>query len=664
MRYRKPPGILPVIAALLALGTGVAPAMATDDQFVPGAAGTTATPGQEESSLYYRKPGDFFLGYRWPSEKDALQAAEYVDPHSSLTFGLDLLSCPLPYRYHLNTEFLSKHDFYSDAGFAYKDLVLFRDILVGVHHNLNHLDYQHAGEPPELTYSDRDPGDLYYTDLTSNLFSLRFKAPDFPFHTFINDRYVSQEGRIQQRFLLGNFSQLDKTTAARDIDWESNDVKLGANSHLGPVEMEYAYDQARFQPGDNNILYDAYPDSTARPGDVYPHNVVPETESSAHSVKLHSSYTGGLVTAATLSNLYQKNNYSQTESTTWKGAFDCSWIIRPTVGLFFKYRHRNVDMDAPDTVILAGLGNTLHYPVREAVSYSNDIFSLTSRYRLWPGLSLLGTYEFSYLERKNVAEWPVLPGQTNIHTLTFTADAVPLDKVKVKASCEYKNYENPSYNNTPDHVGKLKLTTTYTPSPGLNLFLYYLLAVTDRDSLYYLNNSPRVLLEFGERDGRSDQILASVTKALSPMASLTASWFYQRFEVTQSLAFGRRLIDGTGGDLPFIDPEVPNADESNSFSLALNTTPLPGLSLSVDVTYTIFEGNTGYDDIVGNAPFDLASFSALKANETVFSVNIAKKIRQNLEVGLRSYLGLYDDRAYGVLDGKELTTICTLKRYF
>ncbi len=664
MRYQKLPGILQVFAAVLALGNGVAPAMATGDLLTPGAAGITATPGAEEPYLYYREPGDFFLGYRWPSETDALQAAEYVDPHSSLTFGLDLLSCPLPYRYHLNTEFLSQHDFYGDAGFAYKDLVLFRDILVGVHHNLHHLDFRHVGEPPELTYADRDPDDLYYTDLTSNLLSLRFKAPDFPFHTFINDRYVSQEGRIQQRFLLGNFSQLDKTTVSRDIDWESNDVMLGANSHLGPMEMEYAYDRAKFQPGANNILYDTYPDSTVRAGDVYPHSVVPETESSAHSVKLHSSYTGGLVTSATLGNLFQKNNYSQTESTTWKGAFDCSWINKPNVGLFFKYRHRNVDMDAPATVTLAGLANTLHYPVREAVSYSNDTFSLTSRYRLWPGLSLLGAYDFSYLERKNVAEWPVLPGQTKIHTLTFAADGRPLDKVKVKASYEFKKYENPDYNNTPDQTGKLKLTTTYTPSPGLNLSLYYLLAVTERDSLSYLNNSPLVLLEFGERDGRNDQILASVTKSLSSITSLTASWFYQRFAVTQSLAFGRRLIDGTGGDLPFIDPEVPNTDESNSFSLALNTTPLPGLSLSVDVTHTIFEGNTGYDDIVGNAPFALASFSALKANETAFSVYLAKKLPQNLEVGLRSYLGLYDDRAYGVLDGKELTTICTVKRYF
>lgn len=664
MRYRKLPVILPVIVAMLALGTGFSPAMATDDQFASGAAGTTAAPGQDGDSLYYRKPGDFFLGYRWPSETDALQAAEYVDPHSSLTFGLDLLSCPLPYRYHLNSEFLSQHDFFGDAGFAYKDLVLFRYILVGVHHNLHHLDFQHVGEPPALVYADRDPGDLYYTDLTSNLLSLRLKAPDFPFHAFINDRYVSQEGRSQQRFLLGNFSQLDKTSATRDIDWNSNDVKLGANSHLGPMELEYAHDRARFQPGANNILFDTYPDSTAREGDVYPHSVVPETEASGHVIKLHSSYTGGLVTAATLGNLYQKNNYSQTESTTWKGAFDCSWIIQPTVALFFKYRHRNVDTDTPTTVTLAGLANTRHYPVREGISYSNDTFSLSSRYRLWPGLSLLGTYDFSYLERKNIAEWPVLPGQTKIHTLTVAADGAPLDKVKVRASYEYKNYENPDYNNTPKHASKLKLTTTYTPSPGLNLYLYYQLAVTERDALHYLNNSPLVLLEFGERDGRSDQMLVSMTKALSPLTSLTASWFYQRFAVTQSLAFGRRLIDGSGGDLPFIDPEVPNTDESSSFSLALHTIPLPGISLTFDVTHTLFEGKIGFDDIVGNAPFDLASFSTLRATETAFSVNIAKKLCRNLEVGLRTYLGLYDDRAYGVLDGKEFTTICTLKRYF
>ncbi|MFH1020265.1 MAG: hypothetical protein V1782_06580, partial [Pseudomonadota bacterium] len=276
--------------------------MAAEDQESPPADQAAINQEKGEPHVFYETSGDFTLGYRWLSSEDSLEAADYMYPNSSAAFGLNLLSCPLPYRYHVNAEFLSSYDFYTDAGFAYNDLVLFRDILVGVQHNLPHFNYHFSGETPELSYSDRNPGDKYYTDFTSNLSSLRLKAPDFPLHAFVTHRHVEQDGRVQQRFLLGSFDSAGMVSQSRDIDWTSNALKLGANSHIGPFEIEYANDQARFLPGHSNILYDNYPVSGTRPADIYPHNVVPETESSAHSVKLHSSYTGGIVTAATLSN--------------------------------------------------------------------------------------------------------------------------------------------------------------------------------------------------------------------------------------------------------------------------------------------------------------------------------------------------------------------------
>ncbi len=208
--------------------------------------GQPSIPNRKSPPVYFETEGDFFLGYRWVSSEDSLKAAEYIYPHSSVTFGLNLLSAPLPYRYHVNAEFFSKHDFYSDVGFAYKDLVLFRDILVGVHHNLDHYKLSVCRRAPRTSSTmTRNPADDYNIDFVSNLMSLRLKAPDFPFHTFLNHRHIEQDGRIQQRFLLGYFDQLNKVSESRDIDWKSNAVKLGANSHLGPVEIEYAYDHSQ-----------------------------------------------------------------------------------------------------------------------------------------------------------------------------------------------------------------------------------------------------------------------------------------------------------------------------------------------------------------------------------------------------------------------------------
>ena len=664
MRYNIKNWVFNAFVLGLALGCGVSPGMAGEDQPLPKAASPVDNSEQDEPAVIFETEGDFFLGYRWVNTEDSLKAAEYIYPHSSVSFGLNLLSAPLPFRYHVNAEFISKYDFYSDAGFAYKDLVLFRDILVGVHHNLNHYNYASG------LRTDRNPSDAYYVDFTSNLMSLRLKTPDFPFHTFVNHRYVEQDGKVQQRFFLGYINQLDATnkmiSESRDIDWTSNAVKLGANSHLGPVEIEYFYDQAKFDPGQNNILIDNYPEYTSstnpdRPAGAYPHNVIPETESSAHTIKMHSSYTGGIVAAATLSNLSQKNNFSLTESTTWKGAFDLSWIPAPVVSFFFRYRHRDVDMDTPDKIYLIGYNGDKSYydslpPVRQGISYDKDVFSLSTRYRPSQSLSLFAGYEFSQLERKDIAEWPSLTPQTKMHSIDLKAQAKPFDKLRIKAIYEYKNYDQPAYNTTPDKSNLLKLTTTYTPSPALNIYLEYLLALSESDSLSYLDIDSPVPLE---RDGQRDHFLASLTTGLTPKLSLTASWYYQRWEIEQDLVFAKVPVD-----VPpyYIDFGVPYTDKANSFSLAFHWIPRNDFTLAAHLGYTISKGTTDYTVMVEGE--SLSSFSDVETTETSFSLDMAKKLPKDWEAGLKLYFDIYNDKPSGYQDGNVFTATFSMKRSF
>ena len=646
----------------LALGCGVWPVMAGEDQPPPQAAVAAVNSEQEESPVFFETEGDFFLGYRWVSTEDSLKAAEYIYPHSSVTFGLNLLSAPLPYRFHANGDFISKHDFYSDVGFAYKDLFLFRDILVGVYHNLDHYKFDFDDEPLPKIHNDENPADDYYIEFVSNLMSLRLKAPDFPFHTFLNYRHIEQDGKIEQRFLSGYF---EKVSESRNIEWKSNAVKLGANSHFGPVEIEYAYDHTKFKPGSDNILYSVYPPyddpdtpGIDRPEDTYPHNVIPKTEASAHTMKMHSSYTGGIVSAATFSNLSQENNYSRTESTTWKGSFDLSWIPDPVVSFFFKYRHKDVDMDTPDTVTLNGLsnGSVNNYMVRQGISYDKDVISLSSRYKPLQRLSLFARYEFSQLDRRDDAEWHLLTPKTKIHSIDLKAQAKPFDKVKIKAIYEYKNYEQPAYNTTPDKSNMLKLTTTYTPSPALNIYLEYLLALTESDSLSYLDIDSPVPLE---RDGKRDHFLASLTTGLTPKLSLTASWYYQRWEIEQDLVFAK-----VPDDVPpyYIDFGVPYTDKANSFSLAFHWIPRNDFTVAADLGYTISKGTTDYTVMVEGE--SLSSFSDVETTETSFSLDMAKKLPKDWEAGLKLYFDIYNDKPYGYQDGNVFTATFSMKRSF
>ncbi|MHB8809492.1 MAG: MtrB/PioB family outer membrane beta-barrel protein [Desulfobulbaceae bacterium] len=631
----------------------------------PAVVGTEAVEEeQEEDTNSPVSFGSFILGYRWVSD-DSGKAAEYQYPHSSLILGVDTLACPLPHRYHLHAEYLNEKDFYMDAGYAYKDLLLFRDILVGTHHNLNRYDFLYPGEPPTLNYEERNPGDDYFINYASNLASLRLKAPDFPFHTFLKHRRVERDGDVDQRFLLGSFDNLTKTSQTRAIDWLSDTVTLGANSHLGPVEVEYQYDYSEFDPGGGSVLTDSYPPSVIfpRPGDSYPHHIVPETESTANSLKMHTSYAGGLVASATLSNLDQKNNYSGTESGVWKGAFDFRWLPDPVLGLFFRYRHKDLDLDQADMVQLAGTANVLSYPVRRGVSYDKDQFSLSARYKPLGRLTLLSSYDFAIINRNDTDEWLVLPEATDVHTLNLTAQARPFDSLKVKGVYEYKYFDDPAYNTEPDHSNQVRLNTTYTPLPWLTAFLDYVLTETDRDNLRYLNALPRIILEGGEREGRSDRLTASLSGSVSEKVTVTGSWTYSRWDVEQDLVFSQWDSTGSGG-LPFIAFGTPYSDQANSYSLSLQYIPREDITLTSEVVHTLSTGDYSPEVSAGGLSLPLASFSTMDATETLFSVEVTKKMFRDWEIGLMFYTDTFDDNSRVLLDGELFVATLTLKRYF
>ena len=152
-----------------------------------------------------------------------------------------------------------------------------------------------------------------------------------------------------------------------------------------------------------------------------------------------------------------------------------------SLGFFFKYRHKDVDLDNPDTVTLAGTANVLSYPVRQGLSYNRDNFSVSARYKPLSLLSLFSTYQFSHLEREDVDEWLVLPDRTDIHSINLTAHSRPLDNLKLKAIYDYKYYDSPAYNTDPDNSNQLRLTATYLPVPWLTAYVDYILALTERE---------------------------------------------------------------------------------------------------------------------------------------------------------------------------------------
>lgn len=661
------PGHLLFIALLLcfslpcsapAAGAGEALSVQAEEGLNPQARGDEAGMPRHETE------GFFSLGYRYFSLHDSEKASEHQAPHSSLAGEIDLASYPLPHRFHLTSEYLSTDNFYGDAGYAYGDLLLLRNVLTGGYHKLDGYSYNYAGEAPAIAYDSRSTGAPYHLGVLDNSFALRFKAPDFPLHTFLKHRYLAKDGLLQQRFVIGSMGSLQKVSQAREIDWQSNAVTLGANTHLGPVEAEYFCEFSQFDPGRNNTLYDAYPAATARPADTYAHDVVPETESAQHSLRLHSSHTGRLVTAATLSTNSQKNNFSASTSETWQGVFDLSYMLAPELTFFFKYRHRNLEVDNPETITLRGLATTTVYPVRPGISSENDLFSLSARYRPAQKVTITSDYEFTYRERSNTEAWPLLPERTASNRIKLAAQASPLWNLKLKLSTDYRFVHDPAWNVEPDYTNQVKFLTTYLPASWLTAFFSYNRTMTERDHVRYLNNTPNVVLDGGNRETEHDRFLASLSFLFSPRITLTTSFARYHGRVEQDLAYGRWNTAGTAGDLPFLDPAVPYTDEADNYSLSLFYVLREGLTVMTNLSHTESAGTFSPGLAEAQNPVSLGAFSQVKVSETAWGLELTQALRDNWEIGFEFHSAQYNDRYDGSQDGQFYTSTCRVKRHF
>jgi hypothetical protein len=253
----------------------------------------------------------------------------------------------------------------------------------------------------------------------------------------------------------------------------------------------------------------------------------------------------------------------------------------------------------------------------------------------------------------------MLPETTDIHTLNLTAQGRPFDSLKLKGIYEYKSYTDPAYNTEPDSSNQLRLSSTYTPLPWLTAFLDYVLTDTQRSDLRYINTLPRLLFEGGERDGRSDRLTASLSAAVSPKVSVTGSWTYSRWDVEQDLAFNM----WAGGGMPYIGYNSPYSDEANSYSLALQYLPREDITINAEAIFTVSSGHYAPEIAVGSwLPLD--EYSCMDAQEAMLTLEVAKKMANDWEVGIKLFSDTYDDNSRIVNDGELFVTTLILKRYF
>ncbi|NTW37655.1 MAG: MtrB/PioB family outer membrane beta-barrel protein, partial [Syntrophobacteraceae bacterium] len=481
---------------------------------------------------------------------------------------------------------------------------------------------------------------------------IRFKTPDFPFHLFADVQTLDRKGLVQQRFLRGDFSAMDKVSRSRSVDWETQDVRLGMNSHLGPLEAEYSHEEKKFQVNSAAVLFDTYPWSAV----PLPHNQVPDLKSSQDTVKLHTSYSGGVVAGVTFSNGDKKNQDSGSRVEFQNAAADITYMPVSGLTVFVKYRHYDLDTNSPDTVLMPGLGTT--YTVRDSLSSTRDQVSGIVRYRVNTKLTIKAEYQFETISRGPTSgDILSLPSGTTpnywdiAHRTTKNTEKIGItyrimNKLSLRADIRATQVTDPAYANDPDRIYSGTATVTWTP-------VQRLIALASYSGVQEQRSDLAAPLDGGSMKSDFDQALASLTFLVGKRSSVTASYLYFKNDQSQTLTFH----DGTGASI--LENGVPYGDKAQAFSLSASVALSDGIMVTADGSKCYTKGNFRLNGTVPNSD-GIDVLSDMKIVEDIYGASIAVEHTRRLSSELRYQQRKYDDEIDNTQDGKVSTMLAFL----
>ena len=599
-------------------------------------------------------------GYRFVHLNGSAGAAEYEYLHNSVLFGSEIRTLYFPHRFHLYMDFRNEKDFEGDLSYAYKDKILLRGMSRSIFHNLENfrlIDLDPT--PPLMDYGilREDAGKEYGVDMRIDSISLRLKPWEFPAHLFIDGRFVDKDGTMQQRFLGGaayfiqpSFAPgITRISRKRTIDWDTKEYSVGANSHLGPVEVEYSHTEKRFNAGGDRFFSNQYSasgdgaffGSILRSAGTYANNLVPDLKGSTDTLKFHTSYTGHFVAAGTLSKVSRENETSNAKADYFVGAGDLTWIATPQLAFFLKYNHKEADIDnsAVDTFGNScsssnKVGDTYKCVIVRSISSVTDTVAGTVRYKPLTGVLLKAGYTYDSIRRENADQWG-LEDRTERDTVFVTADLRLIKGMTLKAKYTHKDIDHPLNNVEPNRSDEGKLSISWIPAPKISTLLSYSIVKEEGNNLHFSDTE-----QGDDRKIQRDRLFGSATFVLLKDLSVTANYAYMHSKIRQDITY-----DYTTPSPPpvFTDSLVPYTSLVNSYGLGMAYTPAKNISLNADILHTISKGNFYPSAADLLTPVSVASFSQLHMKETVLTTGGEYHFRGGFTVGMQYKYSMVND---------------------
>lgn len=616
------------------------------------AGGTAETKSAESEEVFNGRIGAGWYGIT--HEGNTIGAGEYYYLKSSPAGALDFEWDPLPHRFVLESYYLNPKDYFGEVDYSFKDIVVLNGYSRNLFHNLNHYSFG----PDDLTtptpsFTDLNPSDLYGIENHWSKGFIRLKTPDFPLHLYADVRRVDREGSIQQRFLSSG--GLNKVSQSRTIDWNTNEYRVGVNSHLSLIEADYSHSEKKFEALGDKVLFDT------SSGVAIPHNLVPDLKSSSDTVKIHTTYSGRFVVAGTYTAGDKKNEDSGAKVHYMDTAGDL--MLMPVTSLIFtlKYRHYDLDVTNPDRVSNITLSGIQAVNVRDSISSTRDVVSAVVRYRVTDRFTVKGEYATESTDRtrgtsgslltpppSNATAFWAVPESTAKNTGKLAISYRIMNKMSLRADYSITKVDNPAYDIDPDKANKGSATLTWMPTPRFNTMLSYGIVREKRDEL----SAP---LGGGSRDAARDQALASATLMIGNRSSITASYAYFKNKVDQTIT----LQDGTG--VFELESNVPYDDTSHVGSVAVTTAPHEGVNLTGSVTKSYSRGHfrLAGSGAVSNVS-GIAELSDMKVVDTVYAAGIEMQFNRYVSSDVRFQYQNYDDQIDNAQDGTVKLVLATV----
>jgi hypothetical protein len=601
-------------------------------------------------------------------------------------------------KYGVEGSYLNDKDYHGDLLFDYKGYYRLHLRAESLFHNLEHerLFAPNFDSPDALGQTanyaakplDMDPSLRYGVRVKQDLADLRLKPGDYPLHLNLGYWRLVREGSSQLRFSDHAFEGPPLTTPPtiysntiysrlREIDRLTQEGNVGLDTHIGPVDLIYTFQIRQLEefkeiPRDNYIGRVDVANTLVRSAGLQQHNENPDSRFIAHTVKLHTSLSGGITGAVSYSYGRRDNRSNLTDI---KGADQVSATLQNIAGDFtytpcrqfsaaIKYRRQEVDTDAPAFLVSAFAAPSAIVPVRPALDSRKETINVSLSFRPLALLTIKGEYAGEFLHRDNLNNGPSemsweLPENSAIHRGTLTLFSRPIKGVRLKTLYSYATTDHPSYGSSPAEKHEGQLLATYTGGARWGATASYrAFRETNDEIIRETVNFPLSPLTFTpfptplSRDRKGDN--ATLTLWVAPMERLTLTGSYGLL----------RTSTGQQALLSSITPGVLNNTDFTSqaqiygLNAAYNINERLDISLALQQirSFAEFTPAAAVIPAVGNT-FGLTDVSRLKTVESALSARAEYQMSRNVRCLLDYTYRDYDEKTSSLFDGTVQTVM-------